>query len=122
MTASYEDTRTQSSQPSGTSVTEQMFDRAARYASVAGTGKHGGLTLCITPTSCFAEPVHLLQADHHRANLSAAGGAGGSTSFAALQGADAAWAKAKAQKVISNFAVLAVQLAQSGPSNPLLTL
>ncbi len=31
--------------------------------------------------------------------LSAAGGAGGTTSYAALQGADAAWAKAKAQKV-----------------------
>ncbi len=38
LTASYEDTRTQSSEPSGTSVTEQMFDRAARHASAAGPG------------------------------------------------------------------------------------
>ncbi len=38
LTASYEGTRTQSSEPSGASVTEQMFDRAARHASAAGPG------------------------------------------------------------------------------------
>ena len=37
---------------------------------------------------------------HPEAMLIAAGGAGGSTSYAALQGADAAWANAKAQKVL----------------------
>lgn len=38
LTASYEGTRTQSSEPSGASVTERMFDRAARHASAAGPG------------------------------------------------------------------------------------
>ena len=115
MTASYEDTRTQSGQPRGTTVTEQMFDRAARYASVAGTGKHGGVTHCTIPTKCFAEAVHLWQAYRYIANLLAAGGAGGSTTYAALQGADAAWAKAKAQKVLRSLHTPEVQLAQSGP-------
>jgi len=97
LTASYEGTRTQSSEPSGASVTEQMFDRAARHASAAGPGMCDWHRLV-----ALARGSNLLDVtaaiDPHTV-MSAAGGAGGTTSYAALQGADAAWAKAKAQKV-----------------------
>lgn len=43
LTASYENTRTHSTEPSETTVTERMFDRAARYASAAGPGMSGQL-------------------------------------------------------------------------------
>ena len=94
LTASYEGTRTQSSEAS---VTEQMFDRAARHASAAGPGMCDWHRLV-----ALARGSNLLDVtaaiDPHTV-MSAAGGAGGTTSYAALQGADAAWAKAKAQKV-----------------------
>lgn len=60
LTAPYEGTRTQSSEPSGTSVTEQMFDRAARHASAAGPGicdRHRLFTLAKDSTLLHVAPA-----------------------------------------------------------------
>ena len=91
MTASHENTHTQASDPPGRqSVTQEMFRRAERYASTVGPG----IVTMLQEKYC----IHSIRSTSHCA-LAAAGGAGGNSSYAALQGADAAWAKVKAQEV-----------------------
>ena len=99
-TASHEDIQTQATDPSRThrSVTEEMFQRAERYASAAGPGM--GTTChkcCYMNSALVALAAH--QTSCHKPVHIAAGGAGGNPTYAALQGADAAWAKVKAQEV-----------------------
>lgn len=97
MTASHENTQTQASDPSGTqrTVTEEMFSRAERYASAAGPGTLTTLDDC----HCMQFDPIVLAATCDKPVQFAAGGAGGNPTYAALQGADAAWAKIKGQQV-----------------------
>ena len=85
-----QDTRLHSDESQAKTITEQMFDKAARHAA-ASQGVH--------TASCCSLASTKRKKLIGNVCVGAAGGAGGSTTFAALQGADAAWAKAKAMKV-----------------------
>ena len=98
LTASHEDTKASDHSGTERTVTEEMFSRAERYASSAGPG------MVTTHDNCHGMPPVLLTVAAHQPAYdkplpSAAGGAGGNPTYAALQGADAAWSKVKGQEV-----------------------
>ena len=98
MTASHEDTKASDLSGTQRTVTEEMFSRAERYASSAGPGRVTVHDICHCMQSVLL-PVAAHQPAYDKPMPFAAGGAGGNPTYAALQGADAAWSKVKGQEV-----------------------